>query len=372
MDHVDITIIGAGVIGLAIAERLTDQRKTVLILEKNKSFGQETSSRNSEVIHAGIYYPQTSLKAQLCVRGKELLYDFLSTNHIAHQKTGKYIVASDISECACLETLHKQAYVNGVCDLELIDQKELHKRVPYIRGVSALFSPSTGIFDTHSFMKTLLDKACRDGADIIYETEFLHSEKRGSAYELKIKEPDGSVTNILSQIVINCAGLNADSVANNMGIDAYTIHYCKGEYFRIAPSKTECIPALIYPVPQRESLGVHLTPDLGGGVRIGPNATYIDKETVDYTVDMSHMDEFLSYAQKLLPVLKEEDIFPDTAGIRPKLQGPTDEFKDFVISHETDRGLPGTFSLIGIESPGLTASLAIADLIRTNVHEYMS
>lgn len=376
MERIDITIIGAGVIGLALAERLSGSFPAVFVLEKNGSFGQETSSRNSEVIHAGIYYPRDSLKSRLCRTGNRLLYDFLRHNRIRHAQVGKYIVASDACELSALESLFRHARASGVEGLEWISTPaELSRRLPHIRCVGAFFSPSSGIFDTHAYMKTLVQLACAHGTEIAYETEFLGCERCSDEYLVTVREPDGTETQVRSRIVINAAGLSADRVASTMGIDilaaGYTLFYCKGEYFRVMGNTTSAVSSLVYPVPQRESLGVHLTPDLAGGLRLGPNATYIEKESADYTVDKAGADDFLRSAQKLMPSLQAADIYPDTAGIRPKLQGPADGFRDFIIAHEEQKGFPGLFSLIGIESPGLTASLAIAEEVAAMIDSYV-
>jgi L-2-hydroxyglutarate oxidase LhgO len=375
MEKIDITIIGAGVIGLALAERFAESSRDVLVLEKNSSFGQETSSRNSEVIHAGIYYPKDSLKARLCVRGKELLYDFLRVHQIRHKKVGKFVIAAERSELAALRTLFDQARTNGLTDLEWVEPDELSRRLAKIHGVGAFFSPSTGIFDTHEYMKTLSRLACKKGALILYESEFLRCVPRGDQYRIEVREPDGSCSRIDSRIVINAAGLSSDVVAARMGIlperSGYSLHYCKGDYFRLRGAPASAIASLVYPVPPKESLGIHLSPDLGGGLRLGPDATYISRDEADYRVNSASKDTFLRAAQRLMPSLESDDIVPDCAGIRPKLQGPTDGFRDFIIAHEADKGLPGIFSLIGIESPGLTASLAIADEVQTMVNEYL-
>jgi len=374
MSTVDIAIIGAGVIGLALAEALASPKLDVFVFEKHDSFGQETSSRNSEVIHAGIYYPPGSLKATLCVSGKEKLYAYLEKHSLPYNRIGKYIVANDETQAGTLKLLHKRAMQNGVCDLRLIEAGDLHAAEPAVKGVAALWSPSTGIFDTHAFMASLQSEAKQKGADILYNSEVITCEKSSSGYILTYLDPDGLPVSFVARVVINAAGLTADTMATHFGINTrsagYALHYCKGEYFRVTREKAKLVSHLVYPVPDHASLGMHLTPDLGGGLRIGPNVTYSQSRTIDYTVHDSGCEAFLQSAQELLPMLEKKDVFADTAGYRPKLQGPEDDVKDFVIRHEIDKGLPGIINLIGIESPGLTASLAIAAHVKSLLNEW--
>ena len=367
MDEIDITIIGAGVIGLAAAAAVARERESVFVFEKNKTFGEETSSRNSEVIHAGIYYGPGSLKARLCVRGKELLYRYLKTHNVPYRRTGKLIVAASESETEHVQRLYKRGEENGVDGLRMIGADDLARFEPRVRGVAALLSPSTGIFDTHAFMRSLYAEGTARGADFLFQSEIVRCEPERDCYRLAYRDNRGREQSFFSRIVINCAGLQADRVAELAGIDrsaaGYRQYYCKGEYFRLCPEKSGCVSRLIYPVPDDASLGVHLTPDMAGGVRVGPNAVYIDRERLDYAVDEKRRGEFCESVQRLVPSLTTEDIMPDTAGVRPKLQGPRDDVRDFVIAHEAGRGLPGLINLIGIESPGLTASLAIAERV---------
>lgn len=367
MEKIDIAIVGAGVVGLAIAQSVARKNRSVYIFEKNVLFGQETSSRNSEVIHAGIYYQKGSLKARLCVEGKALLYEFCDRHTVPYRKTGKVIVASHEKECAYIEALYAKGRANGVDDLALIDQEFLRKLEPNVRGIAALYSPSTGIFDTHVYMEKLLGCAKDNGADIVYDAEVMGLAKGHEGFVVTVRNGAGAQESFLAATVINAAGLDADTVAACAGIDCasaqYRLKYCKGEYYRIHAHKTHLINGLVYPVPDEVSLGIHLTPDLAGGVRIGPNATYIERSAKEYGVGDDARETFFSDAHKLLPMLDEEDIFPDTAGIRPKLQGPGEPVKDFVISHEAEKGMPGLINLIGIESPGLTASLAIGKYV---------
>ncbi|MBU1863669.1 MAG: NAD(P)/FAD-dependent oxidoreductase [Candidatus Omnitrophica bacterium] len=375
MDTIDITIIGAGVIGLAVASCVAGKGRSVFIFEKNGSFGQEASSRNSEVIHAGIYYPAHSLKAKMCVEGKHLLCELCEAAHIPHKRIGKVIVARDVAEIPLIESLMRRGKNNGVDDLCIIDKRALNRLEPHVCGFCALHSPSTGIIDSHRLMQVLLSKATEREADILYGVEVLGAEKVHAGYVVRSRNMQGDESSFFSRMVINCAGINADTITQSVGINVqqagYVVYPCKGEYFRVNAEKASLINRLVYPVPDAVSLGMHLTPDLAGGVRIGPNATYVDRNHIMYDVGEQQRKEFFTLAQRLVPSLEEEDIFPDTAGIRAKLQGPGDEIRDFVIAHEDKKGFPGFINLLGIESPGLTASLAIGKYVGTMVNEVL-
>jgi len=364
MEQIDITIIGAGVIGLATAYALADSKKTIFVLERLSSFGQETSSRNSEVIHAGIYYPKDSLKAKLCVEGNKLLYELCAAKNIPHQRTTKVIVASDDKEANELESLYLQGSENGVAGLKLITQKELNELEPNVNGIAALYSPFTGIIDSHSLMKYFADSAKAKGVEISYGSNVRQIKKRRSGYEIIIGD-DGDFS-FNSRVVINCAGLESDNIAKMVGINDYELKLCKGDYFSLAGLKKKMISRLVYPIPHANTvgLGVHATLNLQGEVRFGPDATYIERDKINYDVDPNKAKDFYLAAKKLLPFIELRDLAPDTSGIRPKLQGPNDPVKDFVIRHEKDKGYPGFINLVGIESPGLTASLAIAKMIK--------
>ena len=375
MEEIDIAIIGAGVIGLAVASCVAREGRTVFIFERNSTFGQETSSRNSEVIHAGIYYPEGSLKAKTCVEGKRLLYELCEKADIPYKRIGKVIIAKEHAEIAHLETLLIKGTTNGVEDLQIIDGNELKQIEPHVEGCAALLSPSTGIIDSHRLMQVLLSQAKDHDADIIYRTEVIRVNKQGDRFVVTGKVARDEEYTFNARIVINCAGLHSDIVAESAGINIkeahYLLHYCKGEYFRVASSKTQLVSHLIYPVPEALSLGIHLIPDLGGGLRIGPNAFYVKRTSEDYSVSDENKGKFLSSAQSLLPVLGEDDIYPDTAGIRPKLQGPGEGIRDFVITHEDEKGLCGLINCIGIESPGLTAALAIGKYVGKMVDDIL-
>lgn len=359
MERVDITIIGAGVVGLAVARELARADRTVAVLERHDGFGRETSSRNSEVIHAGLYYPTGSLKARLCVAGNPLVYAYCERRGVPHRRLGKIVVATEPGEEEALAKLHRNGASNGA-ELEWLDAAQVKALEPEIRCRCGLYSPRTGIFDTHAFMQALAGEARAQGALLIYGAEVAGAERLGGAYRLAVRRDDYRFE---SRLVVNCAGLSSDRVAALPGLDAaaagYRLHYCRGDYFRAA--RPVNVSRLAYPVPEHDArgLGVHLTKDLAGGTRFGPDATYVPEPA--YEVDAGKRDAFWEAIRRYLPGLDREDLIPDTAGVRPKLQGPGDGFRDFVIRHEADRGLPGWYNLIGIESPGLTASLAIAN-----------
>jgi L-2-hydroxyglutarate oxidase LhgO len=368
--EIDVAIIGAGVIGLATACEVTQKHKGVFVFEKNRTFGLETSSRNSEVIHAGIYYPEDSLKTRLCVEGKNMLYRFCERHNVACRRTGKIVVAADEDETGWLEELHEQGRENGVDDLVLLSRAEVRKLEPNIEARAGLLSPSSGILDSYGLMKCLHSLASGKGAEFVFATEVVGIERAEEKYEVRIRDRDG-ISAFLAHVVANCAGLNSDKVAGLAGIDiagaGYRLHYCKGEYFSLDSKYRNVVNRPIYPVPEQAGHGIHLKPGLDGRVLLGPSARYV--ETIDYSLDETHKEAFYRSARRFLPVLELEDLAPESAGIRPKLQGPGDNFRDFVITDEEKAGLPGLINLIGIESPGLTASLAIGRYVSEMVKQ---
>ncbi|MCX5696510.1 MAG: NAD(P)/FAD-dependent oxidoreductase [Candidatus Omnitrophica bacterium] len=364
-----ITIIGAGVIGLAVAWELSKKFEDVFVLEKKKTFGQETSSRNSEVIHGGMYYPSGSLKAKLCVEGRHLLYELCKKQMIPHNRMGKLIVATEKEEINVLENLFKLGEANGVEGLRMLDRKELKVLEPNVEGLAALYSPETGILDTHCLMQYFYDHAKSNGAIVAFNSEVTGIEKTFDAYSISVRN-GRDLTALGTDMVINCAGLDSDTVAEmaGMGVDKlnYRLRYCKGQYFRVNSSKSRLINRLVYPVPKPKSggLGIHATLDLAGSMRLGPDDEYLDNRNKDYSVKDAKKGDFYASARKFMPFLEEEDLIPDTAGIRPKLQGNGVDFRDFVIEDETGHGFAGFINLIGIESPGFTCSLAIGQMVR--------
>ena len=366
MEEVAITVIGAGVIGLAIAHELSCRYQDIFVIEKNSTFGQETSSRNSEVIHAGIYYPKGSLKERLCIEGRQLLYEFCLQHAIPHKKIGKLIVALNSNELRELEALYKRGRENGVTDLILLSRGEAKKLEPGVSCQAAILSPSTGILDSHGLMKSLESGFLQKKGLIAYHTELIGIDKIKDFFKVTVKSKDEEAYSFLSRVVINAAGLESDKVAAMAGLarDDYKLKFCKGDYFRVHNNKGRFIQRLIYPVPKKDraGLGIHATLDLNGSLRLGPDDEYVEK--IDYTIDASKARIFYESTHTFLPFVELKDISPDTAGIRPKLQGQGEDFRDFIIQDEAKNGLPGLINLIGIESPGLTASLAIAKLVQ--------
>jgi len=366
----NIVIIGAGVVGLAIAAHISERHEGVYIFEKNEKFGQETSSHNSGVIHSGIHYPPKTLKAKLCVEGNQMLYELCEKHRIPFKKLGKLTVAIEEEEIKELEHLMWQGKENGVPDLEFLDRDEVQKLEPHVQVEKALYTPSTGIVEPDELMSHFYATAHRNNATLVTQTEVTSIKKTKDGYELSGISVNEKFT-VTAKTVINCAGLHSDKIAAMTGLDinklGYKLHHCKGDYYRITGPPP--VKMLVYPLPKGGGLGIHLTPDMTGSIRLGPNAYYVDK--IDYTVT-SDEKEFREDVARFLPIIRQYRIGPDSTGIRPKLQGPNDSFKDFVIKHEADKGLFGLINLIGIESPGLTAAPAIAKYVNEIIENEIS
>lgn len=364
--EITTTIIGAGVVGLAIAAELSRTRKGVLIVERNPSFGQETSSRNSEVIHAGIYYAKDSMKARLCVEGNRLLYRLCEQRRIPHRRCGKLIVATDNEEEAILATIQDRAIENGAEPLEMLSARQIKALEPNVNARAGLFSPATGIIDSHRLMRHFAARAKKNGAQLVPQTTVSRVEGPDNGrYRVHVLYPDGQTDTFTSHWIVNCAGLDSDRIAHSLGIDidrcGYRLHYWKGEYFSLDVPRG-FIRRLVYPVPQPNhvGLGIHATIDLGDRVKLGPNATYLPDRELEYSVNPAGRQSFFEAASRYLPGITLDQLQPEMTGIRPKLQKPGDPARDFIIAEESSKGLPGVINLIGIESPGLTASPAIA------------
>jgi L-2-hydroxyglutarate oxidase LhgO len=373
MDY-DVVVIGAGVVGLAIAAELSNSRQNILVIERHPSFGWETSSRNSEVIHSGIYYPEDSLKTQLCVEGNRQLYQWCSKYNVPHKQLGKYIVAVDDADIENLHNLYEQGKKNGVDNLQLISEKELNKVEPNIIAREAIFSPNTGIIDSHSLMQSFENYAINHSVDIIYNHSVEKNEKIAEGYNLFIKSMDGDIFKISSLIVINSAGLDSDRIAQSVGIDIeknhYQLHYCRGHYFKVTPGKCNLVKHLIYPAPAKNSvgLGIHITPDLTGMLKLGPDTMYLPENIQDYTIPEGLKEKFYESVRRFFQQLELQDLTPDQAGIRPKLQGPNEGFRDFIIKNEHELGFPNFINLIGIDSPGLTSCIAISKYVSSIIN----
>jgi L-2-hydroxyglutarate oxidase LhgO len=367
----DVTIIGAGVIGLAVAEELSSHVNELLLVEKNHTIGQETSSRHSGVIHAGIYYPVGFSKARLCREGNRLLYEFCRKRNISHRRLGKLIVATNDDEADELWKIKKQAAENDVTNLSFLSRRQIQSLEPEVGAATALFSPSTGIIDSHSLMRSFYINAESNGAIVVFHSEVTQVQLDNGHYEVEINSGEHRFQ---TRLVVNCAGLHSDKIAALVGIDidevSYRLKYCKGSYYSVSPSPK--LNHLVYPVPdaENEGLGIHATVDLGGRVRFGPDTEYVSG--LEYTVDERKREQFYHSVRTYLPGIRRESLHPDMSGIRPKLQGPGEPYRDFVIQDELRLGYPGFINLIGIESPGLTASIPIAQHVASLVLKHLS
>ena len=366
MEQADAVVIGAGVVGLAVARALALAGREVIVLEAEDAFGTGTSARNSEVIHAGIYYPTGSLRAQLCVRGKALLYDHCQRHHVPHQRCGKLIVATQAGELAALDKLHATAQANGVHDLQRLSAAEAQALEPALHCVGALLSPSTGIIDSHGLMLSLLGEAEAHGAMLALCSPVLGGRVTDEGIVLRVGGDVGgeSPMTLCARTVVNSASLQAPALARAIqGQPAQHIpqdHLAKGCYFTL-PGRAP-FSRLVYPAPGQSShLGVHLTLDLGGQARFGPSFEWVD--TIDYTVDPAGADGFYAEVRRYWPGLPDGVLQPGYAGIRPKITGPGEPAADFRIDGPALHGVPGLVNLFGIESPGLTSSLAIAERV---------
>jgi L-2-hydroxyglutarate oxidase LhgO len=359
MDKVECVVIGAGVIGLAVARRLAQAGREVIILEAAEAIGTVTSSRNSEVIHAGIYYPAGSLMARMCVGGKRALYEYCSDHGIPHRNCGKLIVATSPKETEKLASIRAHAEANGVLDLRTLDGAEARALEPALNCDAALLSPSTGIIDSHAYMLALRGDAEDAGAACAFHTPLLHASATPAGIE--IDAGGDAPMSLQCRLLINAAGLNAPAVAR--GIDGMPIdlippaYLAKGNYFSC--NARAPFSHLIYPVPEPGGLGVHLTLDMAGQARFGPDVEWID--AIDYAVDPARAERFYPAIRRYWPTLPDGALMPSYSGIRPKIVPPAVAAQDFLIQGPRDHGVDGLINLFGIESPGLTSSLAIAD-----------
>jgi L-2-hydroxyglutarate oxidase LhgO len=358
MADIDAIIIGAGVIGLAVARELALAGQTVIVLEAADSIGTETSSRNSGVIHAGIYYPNGSLKAKYCVEGKRRLYDYCDEHGVPYRRCGKLIVAADATELAALEKLCALGRANGVDDLAMISAADALAMEPALATVGAVLSPSTGIIDGHAYMLALQGDAEAKGATVAFLTPFEGAEVSGD--EIVVSAGGAEPMQLSTRVLVNAAGLRASLVARGVaGLDAAHVpetRYAKGNYFVLQGRAP--FTRLIYPAPHTHGLGVHLTLDMGGQARFGPDVEWIER--VDYSVDERRCEGFVDAIRRYWPGMPEGALAPGYAGVRPKISGPSDPAGDFRIDGPDEHGVPGLVNLYGIESPGLTSSLAIA------------
>lgn len=361
MEAVDCIVVGAGVVGLAVARALAQRGLETIVLEQERCIGSGTSSRNSEVIHAGIYYPTGSLKAELCVRGKQLLYEFCLSHGVPHRRCGKLIVATAPEQVATLEKLQATGHANGVSELAMISAEAARAVEPQLHCVAALDSSSTGIVDSHGLMLALLGDFEAAGGMLAFDAPVLRGScgPEGITLEVGGQQP----MQIRAGLLVNSAGLQAQALAASLaGMPADKVpesHLAKGNYYSL--SGRSPFSRLVYPVPEPGGLGVHLTIDLGGQARFGPDVEWVDR--IDYRVDPARADSFYASIRRYWPALPDGALQPAYSGIRPKLGGPGSAAADFVIQREAQHGVPGLVNLFGIESPGLTASLAIAEAV---------
>ena len=359
LHEVDTLIIGAGALGLACAARLGEP--DTLILEAEGLIGSHTSSRNSEVIHAGLYYPPGSLKAELCLEGRERLYAWCNQHGVAHRRIGKLLVAVQESEICKLEALAANAEACGVTDLQQIDQPRLHELEPALRGVRALLSPSTGIIDSHAYLQSLLAVAESRDAQLVLHSRVERLQRDGDAW-IASGHSAGEAFTLRAQRVINAGGPFAQHLADTIeGLAVPPLHLCQGRYFSY--SGRSPFSRLIYPMPEANTagLGIHATLDLAGQLRFGPDVRWL--ETLDYAVDENLRAPFAAAIARYFPAIDAARLQPGYAGVRAKLSGPGEPAADFLIQTPADHRLPGLVNLFGIESPGLTASLAIAEQV---------
>jgi L-2-hydroxyglutarate oxidase LhgO len=360
-EKIDCAVIGAGVVGLAIARKIAASGREVVILEAEEAFGTHTSSRNSEVIHAGIYYSTGSLKARLCVTGKKALYQYCAEHDVNHQRIGKVVVATDPDQIAGLNNYSRQAAINGVDDLRPLSAGELAELEPAVRGVAGFFSPSTGIIDSHGLMLAYLGDAEQHGAALALASPVLSGSICDAGILLNVGGTEPMT--VVCKTVINAAGLHAQALGRGIeGLPPQTVpptFYAIGHYYTL--TGTAPFKHLIYPVARQDWLGVHVTIDLGGQIKFGPDFGWIDG--IDYRFDESRAQAFYDAIRRYYPGLQDGALQPGYTGIRPKIHGSGGAAADFVIHGPRDHGVAGLVNLYGIESPGLTASLSIADYV---------
>ena len=361
-ERVDTVVVGAGVVGLAVARRLALAGHEVIVLEAADVIGSQTSSRNSEVIHAGIYYPAGSLKARLCVAGRQALYEYCESRGVPHARIGKLIVASDEAQLPELDTIAAMAAINGVRDMVRLSRTEANAMEPAVRCAGALHSPSTGIIDSHALMLSYQGEAEAHGAMVAFNSRLTGGAVRDDGILLRVAS-GGEVSELVAERVVNAAGLGAQEAAGaieGLGQETIPLRYlARGCYFTLAGASP--FRHLVYPVPEPGGLGVHVTLDMAGQTRFGPDVEWIDD--IDYTLDEARADRFAPAIRAYWPDLPDGALQPGYTGIRPKVAGQGAPAGDFMVQGPEAHGVPGLVNLYGIESPGLTASLAIAEMV---------
>jgi L-2-hydroxyglutarate oxidase LhgO len=358
VEKLDAVVVGAGVVGLAVARALAMAGREVVVLEAEDAIGTHTSSRNSEVIHAGIYYPKGSLKARSCVAGKELLYEYCVAHGVPHRRSGKLIVATNQAQEKELLSIQEKAHANGVTDVVWMTRAQVLALEPELSCVAGLYSPSTGIIDSHALMLAYLGDAEAHGAMLALKSHLLGAQVAASGFIVHSEQME-----VACNVLVNSAGLRAPSVARSIeGFPGTLVpkeFYAKGNYYSL--TRKAPFSRLVYPVPEPGGLGVHVTLDLAGQARFGPDVEWIDR--IDYRVDPGRSERFYAAIRKYWPGLPDGSLSPGYAGIRPKTAGPGEPAPDFVVQGPSAHGIPGLVHLFGIESPGLTSSLALAGLV---------
>ncbi|XP_076947355.1 L-2-hydroxyglutarate dehydrogenase, mitochondrial-like [Bidens hawaiensis] len=384
----DCVVIGAGVVGIAVARELSlNYGRNVLVIDSGPTFGTGISSRNSQVVHAGIYYPPNSLKARFCVRGRRLLYDYCKEHGIPHKQIGKLIVATRNEEVPKLSYLLNRGNENGVEGLKMMEASEAMAIEPQLQCIRALWSPTSGIIDTHSLMLSQLGEAESHGTTFCYNNTVIGAHLEGNQIHLHISETESFINRdqqhpdiiLVPKLVVNSAGLSSAAVARCFsGINPRVIpsyYYARGCYFSLSNTRVPPFKHLIYPIPEDGGLGVHVTLDLDGQVKFGPDVEWLGpiddvsslQNKFDYTVCGDRAKKFYPEIRKYYPLLKDDSLQPGYSGIRPKISGPGEGFADFIIQGEECHGIPGLVNLFGIESPGLTSSMAIAEHVATKL-----